>query len=69
MNDLTFEQALRELESTVEKLELGDLSLEQSLALYEQGQKLATFCSSQLESAQLKVEMISADGSVATTSL
>lgn len=63
MDDLTFEKALRELESAVEKLEIGELTLDQSLALYEQGQKYAAFCSSQLEMAQLKVEMISADGS------
>ena len=64
MDEITFEQALRELESAVEKLEVGDLTLDESLALYEQGQKYATFCNTQLEQAQLKVEMISADGSI-----
>lgn len=62
-NEMTFEEALRELESAVEKLEVGELSLDQSLALYEQGQKYAAFCRTQLDEAQLKVEMISADGS------
>jgi exodeoxyribonuclease VII small subunit len=62
MDDLTFEKALQELERVVELLEIGELTLEQSLELYEQGQKYAAFCGSQLEMAQLKVEMISADG-------
>lgn len=69
MDDLTFEKALRELESAVEKLEVGELTLDQSLALYEQGQKYAAFCGSQLEMAQLKVEMISADDSTQTVEL
>ncbi len=69
MEDMTFEEALRALESAVEKLEAGELTLDQSLELYERGQKYAVFCGSQLEMAQLKVEMISADGSTREVAL
>ena len=65
MDDLTFEAGLRELEATVAQLENGDLSLEQSLQLYERGQKLAVYCTQQLEKANLRVEMLSADGEIA----
>ena len=64
MDDLTFEDALRELEETVTKLEAGDLALDQSLKLYERGQKLAAFCAQQLQTAELKVEQLSADGEI-----
>ena len=64
MKDLSFEDALRELETTVTKIEAGELSLEESLKLYERGQKLAAFCGQQLEQAQLKVEQLSAEGEI-----
>lgn len=64
ITDLTFEQALIALEKTVEKLEAGDLSLEESLALFEHGQKLAAYCNSLLEQASLKVEQLTADGEI-----
>jgi len=56
--DLTFEQAFKELEDTVAKLEDGDLSLEASLALFERGQQLSAYCSKLLEQAELKVTQI-----------
>lgn len=55
IDDLTFEQAFRELEATVAKLEDGDLSLEESLALFERGQQLSVYCAKLLEQAELKV--------------
>ena len=55
IEDLTFEQAFKELEATVAKLEDGDLSLEESLALFERGQRLSAHCSRLLEQAELKV--------------
>lgn len=65
---LTFEVALRELETTVSQLEAGDLTLEASLKLYERGQQLAAFCGKRLENARLKVEQLSADGEIVTIS-
>lgn len=65
-NELSFEDGLRELEATITKLESGELALDTSLELYERGQKLAQFCTSQLEQARLRVEMLSADGEIVT---
>lgn len=64
VTELTFEAALKELEETVAKLENGDLTLEQSLALYERGQQLATQCQTQLEQASLRVEQLTGDGEI-----
>lgn len=62
--DLTFETALQELEKIVAKLESGDLTLEESLSLYERGQQLAIFCNQQLDQATLRVEQLTADGEI-----
>ena len=59
IDELTFEQAFKELEETVAKLEDGDLPLEASLALYERGQQLSAHCSRLLEQAELKVTQLS----------
>ena len=64
VTELTFEAALKELEETVAKLENGDLTLEQSLALYERGQQIATHCQTQLEQATLRVEQLTTDGEI-----
>ena len=61
---MTFEQALQELELTVTSLEGGDLALVEALALFERGQLLAAHCSNQLESAALRVEMLTSDGEI-----
>lgn len=58
IENLTFEQAFEELEATVAKLEGGDLSLEESLALFERGQRLSAHCSRLLEQAELKVTQL-----------
>lgn len=55
---LSFEEALKQLEAVVEKLNDQDISLEESVALYEEGQKLSKICSETLESAALKIETI-----------
>jgi exodeoxyribonuclease VII small subunit len=56
--DLSFEEALAELQSVVQRLEEGELSLEASIALYERGQKLAKLCQECLDQAELRVEQI-----------
>lgn len=58
----TFEQAFKELESIIAKLESGELSLDESLALFERGQALAKQCSALLDAAELKVKQLSPDG-------
>ncbi len=62
--ELTFEQALQELETIVAKLEAGELTLEDSLALFERGQTLATQCNVQLDDASLRVEQLTTDGEI-----
>ena len=62
--DLSFEEALAKLEEIVTQLEAGHLNLEQSLALFEQGQALAKQCDQQLSEASLRVEQLTADGEI-----
>lgn len=54
----TFEDALSQLESIVARLENGDLPLEESLKLFEEGIKLSRFCNQKLNEAQKKVEVL-----------
>lgn len=54
----SFEESLKKLESIVDKLEKGDLSLEESLKLFEEGVGLSTACKKELEEAEGKVEML-----------
>ena len=68
--DVNFEKALDELESIVEGLESGDLSLEDSLKSFEKGIKLARKCQEQLSKAELQVQkLIEEDGELTTTPL
>ena len=59
-----FEAAIAELESVVKKLEEGggDLSLEDSLKLYERGVTLSKFCHARLEAAERKIELLNERG-------
>ncbi|WP_119068791.1 exodeoxyribonuclease VII small subunit [Aggregatilinea lenta] len=59
---LTFEQAFEELETIVGQLEAGDLSLEESVTLYERGQKLALLCGDLLDNAELRIQQLNEDG-------
>ena len=56
VESLSFEAALSELEPIVEKLEGGDVALEESIKIYERGAALKAHCMGKLKSAQLKVE-------------
>jgi len=62
--EMSFEGALQELESVVAQLESGDLTLEASISLFEQGQALAKRCVTQLEEATLRVEQLTQDGEI-----
>lgn len=55
---LSFENAFKELEDTVRKLEAGGLTLEESLALFERGTELAVLCNEQLDQAELRVRQL-----------
>ena len=54
--ELTFEQAQTELEKIAERLEQGQASLDEALALWERGEELYAFCREKLDGAQGKVE-------------
>lgn len=53
-----FETALKKLEEVVKKLEGGELSLDESLKAFEEGVKLAAFCSRKLDEAEKRVELL-----------
>ena len=53
-----FEHAMKALEEIVAKLEAGDLPLEQSLTLFEEGVQISRFCSGKLDAAERKVEIL-----------
>jgi exodeoxyribonuclease VII small subunit len=58
VSELTFEEALRELEGVVGQLERGDVALDASIALYERGAELKKHCEAQLARAQARIEQI-----------
>ncbi len=60
---LNFEASLEELERIVKELEKGDLPLEQSLSLFENGMRLSADCKRQLELAESRVEILIKRGS------
>ena len=60
VTDLSFEEAMAELEKVVTQLERGDVALEQSISLYERGAALKALCASKLKEAEEKVELIRA---------
>jgi exodeoxyribonuclease VII small subunit len=53
-----FEEDLKALESVVERLERGDLSLEDSVRLFEEGMKLSDACKMELEKAEGKIQVL-----------
>jgi exodeoxyribonuclease VII small subunit len=58
VESLSFEAALRELESIVARLEQGEVDLEDSIALYERGTALKAHCEKKLKSAESRLEKI-----------
>ena len=56
MTEQTFEQAQRELEQIVERLEHGKAPLDEALALWERGEELYRLCAGRLDTAQAKIE-------------
>jgi len=58
MAEENFEAAMKRLETIVRELEEGDLTLEASLAAFEEGMKLLKFCSAKLEEAEKKVMLL-----------
>lgn len=61
VEEMSFEEAMRELEAVVNQLESGDAPLEQSIALYERGASLKARCAATLAAAEEKVAKITTD--------
>ena len=59
MAEITFEQAIKTLEEITNILESGELSLDESMKLYEKGVKLSDKCAKQLNDAELKIKQLS----------
>ena len=55
---VSFEDAYKELSSLVKKMESGELSLEESVSVYERGIRLKQYCESLLKEAELKISVI-----------
>ncbi len=64
IDQMSFEDALRALEEVVTQLERGDVPLDDSITLYERGEKLRAACQRRLDAAQARIEKIvaGADG-------
>lgn len=58
IREMSFERALKELESIVERLEKGAVELEESIAIYERGEALREHCDRLLKQAEAKVEKL-----------
>jgi len=58
MDDLSFEEAFEELQDVVRKLEAGNLSLDESIVLFQRGMKLAQYCGEMLDKAELVVSQL-----------
>lgn len=61
--EMEFENALKKLEDIVERLEKGELSLEEALKFYEEGVRLADVCSKRLNDAEKRVKVLLKSGS------
>lgn len=64
VEELSFEEALRRLEEIVRTLERGEAPLDESIALYQEGDRLKRHCEARLKAAQARIEQIAfgADG-------
>ena len=63
MSEIKFEYALNRLKEIVEELEKGDLDLDKSLQIFEEGIKMSRICSQKLQEAEKKIEILTKDES------
>ena len=59
---MSFEEALSALENIVDRLETGDVALEESIEIYQRGSQLRAFCEEKLKSSQARIEKITGAG-------
>lgn len=67
VDEMSFEEAMRELEQVVRDLEMGNVPLDQSIQLYERGAALKARCEAKLKQAEEKVAQITLDATGAPT--
>jgi exodeoxyribonuclease VII small subunit len=61
MSEIKFEKAMSRLEEIVEELEKGDLDIDKSLQIFEEGIKMSRICSKKLAEAEVKIEKLTKD--------
>ena len=59
MSEIKFEKAMTRLENIIEELERGDLDIDKSLEIFEEGIKMSRLCSKKLNEAETKIEKLS----------
>ena len=64
IENMNFEEALQELENIINKLEAGEVPLDETITLYERGSELKKYCEKKLQSAEEKIQRISQKQSV-----
>ncbi|MEO1647284.1 MAG: exodeoxyribonuclease VII small subunit [Pseudomonadota bacterium] len=69
IEQMSFEEALSALEAIVQQLERGDVPLDQSITLYERGEKLRAACQKRLDAAQARIEKIVTNAEGAPTGI
>ncbi len=62
LENMTFEDAMKELERLVDSLDKGDVSLDEAIAAYDRGSQLKDHCQKKLNEAKMKVETIQSSG-------
>ena len=69
LSAMSFETALRALDNVVQRLESGDVPLDESISLYERGEALRRHCQARIDAAQARIEkiVVGADGAPAGT--
>ena len=66
LEQLTFEEAMKELELLVDSLDKGDISLDKAIAAYDRGSQLKDHCQKKLNEAKMKVETIQSSDNIDT---
>ena len=61
--ELSFEDAMKKIEKIVSDLESGNIALDDSLKIYEEGNKLIKFCQNKLENAEQKIKQLNINSS------
>lgn len=61
MKEVSFEEAMSELDNIVQKLENNQLSLDESISMYQKGIELSNYCSKKLDQAERKITMLVQD--------